>query len=48
MAKTPDRLELSTEVAETIVTSLMWLSAALLLPNRTCKSLFAHAKVQRG
>jgi hypothetical protein len=48
MAKTPDRLELSTEVAEMILTSLMSFSAALLQRNRTCKSSFGHAKVQRG
>jgi hypothetical protein len=48
MAKTPDRLELSTEVAEVIVTCLMLFAANCVMANRTCKSLFRHAKVQRG
>jgi hypothetical protein len=48
MAKTPDRLELSTEVAEVILTGLMLFAADRVVGNRTCKSLFGHANVQRG
>jgi hypothetical protein len=48
MAGTPDRLKLSTEVAEVIVTVLMRFAANGVVANRTCKSLFGHANVQRG
>jgi hypothetical protein len=48
MGRNPRLLELSTEVAELILTRLMLFAASYVVASRTCKSSFGHAKVQRG